>query len=412
MNTIKCQKCGTDIELDKALAGEIEARLLTQINEQHQNELLLVKSDAEAASKKLMSKTLKIELEKYKQEIDLETERMKSKLENKAHQDIQKQELLIEKLSSEAEISKQTNDELRQELKKLTEAMMNEQKERENAELNANKRLLEEAAKIKEETQRHADESHRFKEMELQKQLSDTKAALDSAMRKAEQSSTQIQGEVLELELENSLRREFPADIVTEVKKGANGADVVQVVKNNRSEECGVLLWESKNAIWQQKWVAKLQDDIVAANASIGIIVATKMPDNCGDMFNIESNIWVVKPCLAIPLAAALRSTIIQVYTANRFSAGKDEKMEHMYKYLTGPEFSNRIRVIIDNYKILQDEIEKERRSSSLRWGRQEKAIRSVIDNTFGFYGDVQGLLGCELQEAVMIGSECECESE
>jgi len=40
----------------------------------------------------------------------------------------------------------------------------------------------------------------------------------------------------------------------------------------------------------------------------------------------------------------------------------------------------------------LQSEIEEEKRAAALRWAHQEKAIRNVIDNTIGMYGDLQGI--------------------
>jgi hypothetical protein len=40
----------------------------------------------------------------------------------------------------------------------------------------------------------------------------------------------------------------------------------------------------------------------------------------------------------------------------------------------------------------MKNKIEKEKRAASLRWAHQEKAIRAVIDNTIGMYGDLQGI--------------------
>jgi hypothetical protein len=59
---------------------------------------------------------------------------------------------------------------------------------------------------------------------------------------------------------------------------------------------------------------------------------------------------------------------------------------------LVGPEFRHRVEAIVENYTVLQEEIEREKRASALKWARQEKAIRSVIDNTIGMYGDLQGI--------------------
>lgn len=58
---------------------------------------------------------------------------------------------------------------------------------------------------------------------------------------------------------------------------------------------------------------------------------------------------------------------------------------------MVGPEFRHRVEAIVENYGLMQAEIEKEKRTAALRWSRQEKSIRAVIDNTLGMYGDLQG---------------------
>jgi hypothetical protein len=406
MNTIKCHKCGADIEIDKALEERIESRVAAQIEERHKQELVKIKSDAEAAAKERMDALMAAELEKRGRDRELEYEKQKILWESKAERQSQKQELLIEKLTSEAEYNRKANEELREELKKMSLSMREKDKAIENADLEAAKKLSSEAARIREEVKKEADESHRLKESELQKQLSDTKKALDEAQRKAEQGSQQNQGEVMELELEYMLRREFPADVIEEVKKGQRGADIKQFVKNGRLDDCGILLWESKNAKWSGDWIAKIKNDVLGAGANVGIIVSRELPDDFGEMFSIESGVWAVKPKLALPLASALRGALLQVSAAARSLESKDDKKERMYQYLTGVEFANRIRAIVDNYTLLQEEIEREKRACALRWGKQEKAIRSVIDNTYGFFGDIQGLIGNKLQETLLIGGE------
>ncbi len=49
--------------------------------------------------------------------------------------------------------------------------------------------------------------------------------------RKLEQGSQQLQGEVLELELEQTLINAFRHDQIEEVKKGQRGADAIQIVR-------------------------------------------------------------------------------------------------------------------------------------------------------------------------------------
>ncbi len=406
MDTIQCPKCGAKIEIDKALEGQIEARVLGEMNERHREELEKAKQETQVRAEARMQEKLAAEVEESRFKAELELEKMRAQLAREAEKEAQKRERLIEQLQEDAQDAKTDNKELREELKKLTEALREERKTRENAELEAAKKVTQEALRIREEAKKEADEAHRLKEQELQKQLNDTKKALDDAQRKAEQGSEQLQGEVLELELENLLRSEFPYDVVEEVKKGQRGADIRQCVKNPRMEDCGLLLWESKNAKWNRDWVAKIKDDMRVANAAIGVIVSREMPENFGEMYNVEGSVWVVKPKLVPALACALRANLIQVYTAGRNAENKGEKMEILYRFLTGVEFKNRIEAIVDNYNALQREMEKEKRAAELRWGKQEKAIRAVISNTFGLYGDLQGITGSELQIALLEAGE------
>jgi hypothetical protein len=265
-------------------------------------------------------------------------------------------------------------------------------KARENAEFEAQKKFAAEEAKLREEVARQADDRQRFNLAARDKTIADLQRSLDDAQRKAAQGSQQMQGEVLELDLEQQLREEFPFDDIVEVKKGARGADVKQLVRNQLGDTCGVLLWETKNGKWQPAWIAKFKQDIREANANIGVIVSAEMPEEFGELKHLEGTVWVAAPRLATRLAAALRMTILQVDSANKMNAGKDAKMESLYQFLVGPEFKHRIEAIIESYTLLQDELEKEKRSYALKWSRQEKAIRAVIDNTIGMYGDLQGI--------------------
>lgn len=399
MNQIKCPKCGEPIDIDDVLSKDIETRIIAEEHRKHEMEIARVKEQAAELANQQLNAKLEIAEEKKRQELDLERERIKAELESKAKKESQGQELLVKRLQDDAESAKEDNMKLRDQLSELMDELRAERKAKENAELEAKKKIAEEESKIREESKKLADEEHRLKQLEKDKTISDLQKSIEEMRRKAEQGSQQNQGEVLELDLENELRLEFPQDELSEVKKGQRGADIVQVVKNQRLAKCGILLWESKNAAWQPAWIAKFKEDIRSANANVGVIVSKELPAEYGDMKHIDGGVWVVKPRLALALAAAMRHQIIGVHTANHNSENKDEKMEVLFHFLTGPEFRHRIESIVENYSVLQNEIEREKRTTALRWARQEKSIRAVIDNTFGMYGDLQGITGGAMSE-------------
>ena len=405
MNQIKCPKCGEPIDIDDVLSKDIETRIIAEEHKKHEMEIARVKEQAAELANQQLSAKLEIAEEKKRQELDLERERIKAELESKAKKESQGQELLVKRLQDDAESAKEDNKKLRDQLSGLMDELRAERKAKENAELEAKKKIAEEESKIREESKKLADEEHRLKQLEKDKTISDLQKSIEEMRRKAEQGSQQNQGEVQELDLENELRLEFPQDELSEVKKGQRGADIVQVVKNQRLAKCGILLWESKNAAWQPAWIAKFKEDIRSANANVGVIVSKELPAEYGDMKHIDGGVWVVKPRLALALAAAMRHQIIGVHTANHNSENKDEKMEVLFHFLTGPEFRHRIESIVENYSVLQNEIEREKRTTALRWARQEKSIRAVIDNTFGMYGDLQGITGGAMSEIKQLES-------
>ena len=398
MSKVKCPNCSAEIDVDDILARDVKAQVIAEEHAKHEKEIEAVKKQAEDIANDRLKAKLEFVEQKKNQELDLEREKIQAEFEGKSKKELQKRELSIKRLTDDAEAAKEESGILRKQLSELMDQLREEKKSRENAELEAKKKLAEDEDKIREEARKNADEAHQLKNLEMEKKLADTQKALADAQRKAEQGSQQNQGEVLELDLENSLRTQFPYDEVSEVKKGQRGADVTQVVKNN-IEKCGILLWESKNAKWQDAWIPKFKEDIRSAGADIGILVSKELKSGDGDMKNIDVGVWVVKPKLALALATAMRNQIISVWTANHNNENKDAKMEFLYQFLTGPEFRHRIEAIVENYGVLQAEIEKEKRAAQLRWTKQEKSIRAVIDNTIGMYGALQGITDGAMSE-------------
>jgi hypothetical protein len=139
---------------------------------------------------------------------------------------------------------------------KLAEAQKNEielrrerqklQEEKEGFELEKQRAIDAARATIREMALKEADEQSRFKMAEKEKTITDLQTKLQDALRKAEQGSQQLQGEVQELELESLLRSKFSRDNIEPVAKGEHGGDVLQRVFGPAGQLCGTILWESK----------------------------------------------------------------------------------------------------------------------------------------------------------------------
>jgi hypothetical protein len=203
---------------------------------------------------------------------------------------------------------------------------------------------------------------------------------------------------VLELELESLIRAAFPLDQVEPVPKGVTGADVIQRVINRSGHCCGTIVWELKRTkAWSDGWIQKLKDDQRAIRADVAIIVSEVLPKDCSNFTQING-IWVTSPACSINLALALRMNLVDVAVTKLAAVGKNEKMEFIYQYISGPEFRQRVESIVEAFNEMQSDLQEERRIAERRWAKREKQLRRVIYGTSGMYGDFQGLIGSSLQ--------------
>jgi hypothetical protein len=115
--------------------------------------------------------------------------------------------------------------------------------------------------------------------------------------------------------------------------------------------------------------------------------------------FDHVDGIWVTDSRCAIPVAIALRQSLIEIAAVRQAGVGQQTKMEIMYQYLTGPRFQQRLEAIVEKFSDMQEDLEKERRAMTRLWAKREEQIRGVIDATAGMYGDLQGIAGQALKE-------------
>jgi hypothetical protein len=222
-----------------------------------------------------------------------------------------------------------------------------------------------------------------------------------------------LQGEVLELAIEAGLGRSFPLDTIEEVKKGVRGGDVIQRVSTRTGQAAGVILWETKRAKdWSPQWIGKLKEDMRRDGADLGVLVT--MPGaiptewDSGQLFGLHQDVWVTTWSTAIGLAEVLREGLLDVHKQRLISAGKGEKMEAVYDYLTSPQFAQKLKAVYGTFQLLQDDLQKERAAAEQRWARREKQIAIGRKELLGFAGDVQGLAQQELPQLELEPAQAE----
>lgn len=232
---------------------------------------------------------------------------------------------------------------------------------------------------------------------ELQKKLDDAGEQLAAAQRKMEQGSQQLQGEVLELAIEENIRRAFPLDTIEEVKKGQRGGDVLQHVVTRSGHPAGTILWEMKRAKdWSPQWIAKLKEDMRAAGAALGILVTTPgaVPKDwpASAQFALHEDVWVTHASCAVGVAELLRVGLLDLHRQRAVSAGKGEKMEAVYDYVTSPQFAHKLKAVFETFKKMKEELDSEINVTQQRWARRLKQLDNGKAQLLGIGGEIQGL--------------------
>jgi len=260
-------------------------------------------------------------------------------------------------------------------------------------ELSVARQLAEERTHLISETQQQMTEAHRLKDAEKERQLTDMRRQIEDLKRKADQGSQQLQGEAGEDVLETVLRGTFPLDEITGIGQGVRGADLHQVVCDARGARLGSILWECKNAKnWSEGWIAKLKADQRAMHADVAVLVTSSLPKGCSRFALIEGVLITDLACAA-PLAAVLRANLAQMVQARGAAIHKEEKLELLYRYLSGIAFRQRVEAMVDGFTRMREDLEQERRASERMWARRQKQIEAVTFNICGMYGDLQGLV-------------------
>jgi hypothetical protein len=240
-----------------------------------------------------------------------------------------------------------------------------------------------------------ATESERFmlKEADYKKKIEDAQKANEVLTRKLSQGSQQLQGEVFELEIENTLNTAFVHDLIDEVKKGQRGADVLQIVKTPNGQVCGKIIWEAKRAEnWTDKWIQKLKDDQQEAKADIAVLVSTVMPKGVTDVIVRIGDVWVISLHVVKPVAELLRATLIETNKMKLMNTGRDEKMELLYNYLASVQFSQKIRTLLESFASMRNDLDAEKRAIQRLWAKREMQIERVTSTMTNVVGELQGI--------------------
>ncbi len=385
---IKCPNCQHQFSPDEAYSHQLADTIKKEFEQQREKE----RQEERKQMRDFKEKLEKDQSEKESQFRSKIEESLKKKLleENEAEQKQMKDEL--------EEKKRQLQKSKERELEFIKKQEQIDEREK-NLELELKRQLMEERAKISETAEKRVKDEYQLTMAEKDKMAQDLLKQIEELKQKATQGSQQTQGEVLELELEQVLKAEFPIDEIMPVGKGVTGADVLQKVRDNNGKECGIIVWESKRTKhWDDKWIPKLKDDMRASKSDLAILVSTSMPQDL-KMFGFKDGVYVTSYENFLPIAKILRLKIIELCYAKMAGEGVSDKKEILWKYLTGGEFRSRVETIVEAFNSMKSVVDKEKLYFTKKWATEEKLIDRVITQTIGIHGDLQGLMGSALPE-------------
>lgn len=403
--TISCPKCGTEIKLNESLAGPLIEATKREFEEKlAERDAAIDKREAEvrrqqnevAAAKAAIDDQIASKLNEARKQIaDEEVKKAKALVGN----DLEVKNREIAALQEVAAAREQKLAAAQREQAELLRKQRELDDAKRELEITVEKRVTASLEDVRAKAKTEAEESLRLKVSEKEEQISSMQRQIEELRRRAEQGSQQLQGEVLELQLESMLAARFPMDVQEPVAKGEFGGDLLQRIVGPVGQVCGSILWETKRTKnWSDGWLVKLRSDQRAAKAEISILVSDALPKGVESFDHIDG-VWVAHPRYVIPIAVALRQSLIEVSATRVAREGQETKMELVYNYLTGSNFRHRIEAIVERFTEMQDDLNRERKATMRLWAKRQAQIQGVVDTTVGMYGDLQGIVGRAMQE-------------
>ncbi|WP_431158829.1 DUF2130 domain-containing protein [Winogradskyella poriferorum] len=368
LTEIKCPKCDESIDISDSLLQRVEAQYKANMEERFKSE----KAQMEAKHIKA--------LETIKETVRADTEKeQNNKLKALEEDLLQKEERLKAFNQTELEFLKlqRAHKTLKDDLSLDFERKLNEELELERSKIK-NQLASESELKIK----------------ELEKKLADQVKLTEQMKQKQEQGSMQMQGEVLELALEQFLQQEFPLDNIEEIKKGANGADCLQIVNTHQKPNCGTIYYETKRTkSFSDGWIEKFKADIRDKNASVGVLVSEVLPDDIKGVGQ-RDGIWICNFASFKLIAHVLRKAVVDINFVEAKNQGKSDKMSLLYNYLTSNEFKMQVEAIVEGFTQMQQDLDSEKRAMKRLWKKREKQLEKVVDSTLAMHGSITGIAG------------------
>ncbi len=388
---VQCPECGAEFEVEAILRENIESELRQTLTVEIRDRL---KADLQAQIEQDVQEKLHQQMASLKAKSKLEKEQMQEQLEEEKQRN--------QRFQTERAAFKQTE----RELQDLKEEMADRLEVARHEASRETKQQLKQ--QYQEQLSRELQKALADKDVELTEKAEkerQLKLQLDELQQKLEQGSMQLQGEGLELAIEETLHKLFPRDYIAEIKKGAYGADLTQVVINPFGTSVGKIIYESKKQkSWKEEWIQKLRQDAIAEQADIKVIVTTALPENMKSFGQID-DIFICQYHELPVVVTLLREVLIQVHQEKNVQENMKTVQERIVDYIRGDEFMTVMTMVQQAYHAFSEDLRKEEEYMKKRWKARRDYLNRITTGMTSVLGSLAAIGGSQLNFARQLNS-------
>ena len=114
--------------------------------------------------------------------------------------------------------------------------------------------------------------------------------------------------------------------------------------------------------------------------------------------FDRKDGVWITTYEHAIGICRYVRFLITSMYSIKSSASQTEEEWAKIRDYMLSDSFKHRMQAHFDGIQALREGFDAEKRSTMLRWKKQEAQIEKLDSNTINFYGELRAIVS-ELPE-------------
>lgn len=394
---VKCPKCNSEFALQSAhVSAQFEANIRKDISteiQRREKELSEQRTEFAELSKKFEKEKhdfSKIIDEKVSSQMKSREEFLKDSIRKQVQEE---KEAQLAELESELQRKSSQLIELNQTKAKLQQ-LSREMEEKEAAiHLKMETELTNRLSEMKSSVKLQIELETALKIKEKQNIIDSLKQKLQDATQRIEQGSMQMQGEMMELTVEEILRETNPTDIIEEVKKGVNGFDAKQVIMFNGSQ-VGSIGFEVKNTkSWSDGFIDKIKADNLSAKCDLLVIVTKTTPKEMdGQRFKLINSVWVTSIHHLADLSTLLRFGLLKVHQQKITQQNGDSKAHMLYAFLTSQECQSLFNSMMDGLKKIEELNDEEEKKLQALFKKRKKQLEQLMNHFISYYGTMKGI--------------------